>query len=171
MLFLTFAMMGFVIRSHAGDHRLARPLLIVVAGYAVAGLIFFSGLPGEAGDFTTLSTGLAGGGSGAASYLPLALEPGKTLSLFEIILLEGGVVGLGILSFLIFIPLGYVSLSAQGALRDPISIGAGVLIGAVMILSAFLPFTEALGAFLALCWMGLFLAWGLCETASAESNA
>ena len=94
MLFLTFAMMGFVIRSHAGDHRLARPLLIVVAGYAVAGLIFFSGLPGEAGDFTALSTGLAGGGSGPHRTCHSRSNPAKRSAFLKSSCSKAGWLGL-----------------------------------------------------------------------------
>lgn len=164
LLFLTFSMMGFVIRSHAGIQSLARPVLIVLAGYAVSGLIAFAGLAHFSGPTQVLPPDLVGSGPGAAGYLLGISGEKTTANLFEILLVEGGVIGLALMSFLFFIPLGYLCLGAQQAgNRDSLSLGAGMLIGIIMILSVFLPFTPAFGGFVALCWMGLFLAWGLGE--------
>ncbi len=165
LLLLAFAMMAFVLRSHAAEKRLTRPALIVLCAYAVSGYIAFAGLEPSGNGAPTAQADLIGNGSGAASFLLGSLPDGKVLSLFDIVLLEGGIAGLAILTFLLFIPLGYISLSAQSARTDWMVVGCGMLAGSVLILSAFLSFTPALGGFMALCWMALFLAWG-----GAENN-
>jgi hypothetical protein len=167
LLFLAFCMMGFVLRSHAAERGMTRPALIMLCSYAVAGFIACAGLGG--GDaFTVDKAALVGNGAGSLSYLLSTLPAGKSLTLFDILLLENGVVGLGLLTFLLFVPLGYIALSAQQKRLDPLVVLCGVLTGIVMILSAFLPFTPPLGGFLLLCAMGLFLAWGASETAERE---
>lgn len=165
LLLLAFAMMGFVLRSHAAEKGLTRPMLIVLSAYAVSGYIAFAGLEPSGNGFALAQADMIGNGSGAAAFLLGSLPEGKVLSLFDIVLLEGGIAGLGILTFLLFIPLGYISLSAQNARTDLMIVACGMLAGSVLILSAFLSFTPALGGFMALCWMGLFLAWG-----GAENN-
>lgn len=155
-------MMGFVLRSHAGNRSITRAILIVLCGYAVTGLIVFSGLEAGKG-FAVAQADVMGNGSGAVSYLLGTIEAGKTLSLFDILLLDSGLGGLAILTFALFVPLAYISLSAQKRSADWMVIGCGMIIGIVMILSVFLSFTPALGAFQALCWMGLFLGWGASE--------
>lgn len=166
MLILAFSMMGFVIRSHAGERTITRPVLIVLCAYAVSGFITFTGLPVGGEGLAVARADLVGNGAGLASVLLGPIAEGEALSLFEILLLDSGVIGLAILSFLLFIPLGYMTLGAHGPDRDLLITACGMTIGTVMILSAFLPFTAALGGFLALCWMGLFLAWGASENAA-----
>jgi len=163
LLFLSFCMMGFVLRSHAAEKHLARPMLIVLTGYAVAGLIVCAGL-GSSQDMTFAKADLVGSGAGSVSYLLSTLPAGKPLTLFDILLLESGVVGIGILTFALFIPLGYISLSAQQGKTDWMVMACGMLTGTAMILAVFLTFTPALAGCLALCAMGLFLAWGASET-------
>ncbi len=171
LLFLSFCMMGFVLRSHAAEMKLTRPILIVLAGYAVAGLIVCSGLGQTGQDMSFARADLVGNGAGSVSYLLSTLPAGKPLTLFDILLIESGVVGIGILTFALFIPLGYISLSAQQGRTDPVVMACGMLTGAAMILAVFLNFTPALAGFLALCAMGLFLAWGASETRSAAIEA
>lgn len=163
LLLLAFAMMGFVLRSHAAEKGLARPALIVLCAYAVSGYIAFAGLEPSGNGAPVAQADMIGNGRGAAAFLLGSLPDGKVLSLFDIVLLEGGIAGLGILTFLLFIPLGYITLSAQHARTDWMVVGCGMLAGSVLILSAFLSFTPALGGFMALCWMALFLAWGASE--------
>lgn len=165
LLFLAFCMMGFVLRSYAAERGLTRPALIMLCSYAVAGFIVCAGLGGDK-DFTVDKAALVGNGAGSLSYLLSTLPAGRSLTLFDILLLENGVVGLGFLTFLLFVPLGYIALSAQQKRIDALIVICGVLIGVVMMLAAFLPFTPPLGGFLLMCAMGLFLAWGASEAAS-----
>ena len=165
LLLLALSMMGFVFRSHAAQKGLTRPMLIVLCAYAVSGYIAFAGLEPAGQGVAVAQADIIGNGSGAASFLLGSIPEGKTLSLFDIVLLESGIAGLAILTFILFIPLGYISLSAQAARADWMIVGCGMLAGSVLILSVFLSFTPALGGFMALCWMALFLAWG-----GAENN-
>lgn len=170
LLFLALCMMGFVLRSHAAEKGLTRPALLMLSGYAVAGFIACAGLGG--GDsYTVDQASLVGNGAGSLSYLLSTLPAGKNLTLFDILLLESGVVGLGLLTFLLFVPLGYIALSAQQGRTDPLVLVCGLLTGIVMILSVFLPFTPPVAGFMVLTSMGLFLAWGASETALRDLGA
>lgn len=162
LLLLSFCMMGFVLRSHASQVAHVRPVLIIIAGYAISGLIAFAGLDTPKNAVELGQTGLIGNGAGALTWLAGPLDE-KALSLFEVLLLENGVGGLGMLTFLLFVPMGYVALAAHRPGADRFVTFCGVSIGAVVILSAFLPLTPALAGFLALCWTGLCLAWGASE--------
>lgn len=163
MLFLSFSMMAFVLRSHASDRRLARPALLILCGYAVAGFIIFidiaySGRPGLVAD-----AALTGNGNGASAYLLGHLPDGQPLTLFDLLLLESGIGGLAILAFLLFVPLGYISLSAQQGRTDWVVVTCGCMAGLILILSIFLTYNPAIGGLMALCAMALFLAWGASE--------
>ncbi|MFA5592825.1 MAG: hypothetical protein WC989_05900 [Micavibrio sp.] len=160
MMLLALAMMGFVLRSYAQDRDMLRPALLVLCGYAVAGLILFAGLNGGLSASLVPAAGFAGQGAGAASYLRGMMPEGAAISLFDLLLIESGVAGLAILAFLLFIPLGSICLgvSAQGG--DAMIAACGILTGIALILSCFLPFSALLGGFMILCWMALFLAWG-----------
>ncbi len=163
LLILSLAMMGFVLRSHAAKRNMMRPALLVLCAYAVAGYIAFTGLDRSGEGFALVGAELVGNGAGALSYLKGTIPAGETLSLFDILLLESGIGGIAILTFILFVPLGYISLSAHNNGHDLVILTCGMLTGAVMILSVFLSFTPALGGFMALCWMGVFLAWGASE--------
>ena len=164
LLFLAFCMMAFVLRSYAGEKPMVRPVLIVICGYAVAGLTVCAGLGVGDERFTVEHAALVGNGAGALSYLLSTLPADRSLTLFDILLLESGVVGLGLLTFLLFIPLGHIALSAQQGRADRLVLCCGLLTGVALILSVFLAFTPPLAGFMLLCAMGLFLAWGASET-------
>lgn len=163
MLFLSFCMMAFVLRSHAVDRGLTRPMLLILCGYAVAGFIIFidiaySGRPGAVAD-----AALTGNGNGAAAYLLGHIPDGQALTLFDLLLLESGIGGLGILAFLLFVPLGYISLSAHQGRTDWVVVTTGCISGLILILSIFLTYSPAIGGLMGLCAMALFLAWGASE--------
>ncbi len=168
LLFLSFAMMGFVLRSHSGEIEGMRLAMLVLCGYVISGYIVFSGLGGNAASFAVMEADFVGNGSGAASYLLGTIPAGKTLGAFDIILLESGITGLAILAFLLFIPLGYIALSAHSQHCDKLVSATGMISGIALILSVFLPFTPALGGYMALCGMALFLAWGHVENRTAN---
>lgn len=165
LLFLAFCMMAFVLRSYAAEKPMVRPMLIVLGGYAVFGLILCADLGHGAEQFTVDRAGLVGNGAGSLSYLLSTLPADRSLTLFDILLLESGVVGLALLTFLIFVPLGYIALSAGQGRTDRLILCCGLLTGIALILSVFLTFTPVLAGFMVLCAMGLFLAWGASETA------
>lgn len=163
LMILALAMMGFVLRSHAAHRGQTRAALIILCGYAVAFYIAFAGLEPAGNAVTIHRADITGNGAGAATFLLGTLAEGKTYSFFDIVLLESGIAGLALLTFILFIPLGYITLSAQGRETDWLVVGCGMIAGSVLILSVFLSFTPALGGFMALCWMALFLAWGGAE--------
>lgn len=155
-------MMGFVLRSHASERQLIRPALLVLTAYAVTGFIVCASL--SAGEnFTVGQAGLSGSGTGSVSYLLSTLPSSKSLTLFDILLLESGIVGIALLTFLAFVPLGYMTLSAHQNRTDGLILCCGLLCGITLILSVFLPFTPPLAGAMVLCAMGLFLAWGAGE--------
>jgi hypothetical protein len=165
LLFLAFCMMAFVLRSYAAEKPMVRPTLIVLCGYAIAGLFVCAGLGHGAEEFTVDQAALVGNGAGSISYLLSTLPADRSLTLFDILLLESGVVGLGLLTFLVFVPLGYIALSAGQGRTDALVLCCGLMTGMALILSVFLTFTPVLAGFMLLCAMGLFLAWGASETA------
>lgn len=162
LFLLSLCMMGFVLRSHADHSALVRPALIIVAGYAVSGLIAFAGLDTPKDTVMAGPADLVGNGAGALAYLAGPLDE-KALSLFEVLLLENGVGGLALLTFLLFVPVGCVALAGHRPGADQVVAACGVAIGIVLILASFLPLTPFLVGFLALCWTGLCLAWGASE--------
>jgi hypothetical protein len=167
LLFLAFSMKGFVLRSYAAQKKLTRLLLLILCSYAAAGYIAFTGLEPAGMGIAIANADIMGNGSGAA-FLLGAIPEGKTLSLFDIVLLESGIAGLAMLIFILFIPLGYICLSAQNVKADWMMVCCGMVTGSVMILSAFLTFTPLVGGLMALCWMALFLAWGGAENSLSE---
>ena len=166
LLFLSFCMMAFVLRSHAPDKKFTRPALLVFCGYAAAGLILCIGL-NPSSSVTVDSVALLGNGAGTMSYLLSTLPADKGLSLFDILLLESGVVGLGIVTFLLFVPLGYICLSAGQCKTDPMVVSCGLIAGSVLILGVFLTFTPLLCGIMALSSMAVFMAWGASEVPHA----
>lgn len=165
LLFLAFSMMAFVLRSYAAEKPMVRPMLLVLCGYAVSGLLLCAGLGQGTEEFTVDQAGLTGNGAGSLSYLLSTLPADRSLTLFDILLLESGVVGLGLLTFLVFVPLGFIALAAGQARTDKIVLCCGLLTGTALILSVFLTFTPALAGLMVLCAMGLFMAWGASEPA------
>jgi hypothetical protein len=161
MLLLSLSMMGFVLRSYAIHRSITRAVMIILSGYAVAGLVAFSGLEASGVGFALAGSDAAEQGIGG--FLLGPLKAGDTMSLFDIVLLQSGLGGLAIITFLLFVPIGCISLAATKPGMDRIITVGGVMVGVVMILATFLSFTPALGAFLALCWIGLFLSWGASE--------
>lgn len=171
MLFLSFCMMAFVLRSHAFDRRETRPALLILCGYAVAGFIIFIDLAYGGQPAVIADADLTGNGNGAISYLLGQLPEGKPLTLFDLLLLESGVGGIAILAFLLFVPLGYISLSAQQGRTDWVVVGTGCITGIILILSVFLTYSPAIGGLMGLCAMGLFLAWGASENTDIAIKA
>lgn len=169
LLLLSLSMMGFVLRSHAARRGYTRPALIVLCAYALAGYVAFTGLESDTAAVLTQAD-FTGNGAGAASFFLGDFFRGKTASLFDVILLESGIVGLAILTFILFVPLGYITLAAQANGADRLIVCCGVLAGSTLILSVFLPLTPALGGLVALCWMALFLAWGGAENSFATNS-
>lgn len=170
LLLLSLSMMGFVLRSHAAEKGITRAMLIVLCGYAVAGFIAFKGLD-VANAAMPSDAGLVGNGSGSAAHLLGDFAAQSRPSFFDYVLMESGIAGLAILTFLLFIPLGYISLCAQNERSDKLVVVCGFVTGAMMIFALFLPFTPALGGFLTLCWMALFLSWGASENALRTASA
>ncbi len=164
LLLLSFGMMGFVLRSYAAELDLTRPALIILSAYAVAGFIACSGLK-AGGGLTVDDAALTGNGAGSLSYLLSTLPTGKTLTLFDIMLLENGVIGLGLLAFLLFVPLGSIALSAGQGRGGRLIPACGMLAGVALILCFFLAFTAPVAGAMALAAMGVFLAWGAGEPA------
>lgn len=160
---MTLFMTGFVMRSFAHDKAALRSGMLVFACYAFSGLIFFAGLEDGGRGFALAGTGFSGNGAGMAALLLGTIAQGDTLSLFDILLLEGGTAGLALVAFALFIPLGCISLSAQNASADRLIVSAGILCGLCLILSIFLPFTPALGAYQWMCCVAVFMAWGHSE--------
>jgi hypothetical protein len=159
-------MMAFVLRSHADNKTLTRGLMIVVSSYAVAGLITFAGiaLNGDAAlGQNMLSPGIMGNGAGTGFWLSSALYGDAAPNVFEIILIETGAAGLGIVVFMVFVPLGSITLGAQHAQTDSLVLSCAMIIAICLILSVFLPFVPALGAYMFLCVIGIFMAWGAAE--------
>ncbi len=167
LLFLSFCMMAFVLRSHAADSGMTRPALLVLCGYAASGLILCAGL-NPSSSVTVDSAGLLGNGAGAMSYLLSTLPADKGLSFFDMLLLESGVVGLSILTFLLFVPLGYIALTAGQRKTDPLVVTCGFIAGTVLIFSVFLEFTPIVCGVMALSSMAVFMAWGASEVPALE---
>lgn len=170
LLLLSLSMMGFVLRSHAAEKGMTRAMLIVLCGYAVSGFIAFSGLQ-VTNTAMPSAAGLVGNGSGSAAHLLGDIAAPSRPSFFDYVLMESGIAGLAILTFLLFIPLGYICLCAQNTRSDKLVVVCGAITGSMMIFSFFLPFTPALGGFIALCWMALFLAWGASENTLRTAKA
>ncbi|PZQ46816.1 MAG: hypothetical protein DI551_04510 [Micavibrio aeruginosavorus] len=166
MLLLSFFMMAFVMRTYAAEKTLARPALLIVCAYAVAGFILTLGLGGQGLD--SYAASLSGNGSGSIAYLTGGLREGEYPSIFGIILVESGVVGLAILTFLLFIPLGCISLSSKRGITDNMVLCCGMLLGSMILVCVFQPFTPVLCGTAVLCLIGLFLAWGTAESAMAQ---
>lgn len=160
MLVLAFSMMAFNLRSYASNRPMTRMLLIVFCGYAVAGTVAFAGLTPQ-GENVISAVGFAGNGIGAQNYL--GEKGGAAATLFDAILIQSGVGGLALLSFILFVPLGYIALAAQARSVDWMITICGLVCGGAIIASAFVPFTPYLGGFITLCAAALFLAWGASE--------
>lgn len=170
LLFLAFCMMGFVLRSFAAERSMTRPALIILSSYAVAGAIVCAGLK-EGGGLTVESAALTGSGAGTVSYLLSTLPAGKSLSLFDIMLLESGVVGLGLLTFLLFVPLGSIALTAGQGRGGALMTTAGLLAGIALILCFFLAFSPPVAGTMALAAMAVLLSWGAGEPALAALDS
>lgn len=166
LLLLTLCTMGFVLRSYGDAKVLLRPALLVVVSYALAGLIACLGLSAK-GDFLVGDALLRGEGAGALSSLLSTLPASRALTLFDLLLLENGVIGLALLAVLLFIPLGTLALAPRPGRQDKIVMAAGLGAGLVLLSAVFLPFTPALAGCIVLACAGLFLAWGACETDGA----
>ncbi len=173
ILAVTIAMMAFVVRSHCAQKSFTRVMMIIFASYAVSGFILFAGLynPSDLAFLSqnnTVSWGGAGLGSslGAGFYNKAA---GQIPNLFDIVLIEGGIVGLGIVTFLLFIPLATICLGAQNNDTDVLTLVCSIIIGIVLIMSAFLPFGAAVGGFMLLCLIGLFVGWGAVDVGLATN--
>ncbi len=169
MLVLSFCMMAFVLRSFAANRGLARLALIVLCGYAAAGIIAFAGLPPSAGE-SIAAANFYGNGIGASAYLGHLAGDGAA-TLFDAVLMESGAGGLALLAFILFVPLGYIALAAQGHGTDWMVVTCGLLSGGAIIMALFLPLTPFLGAFMTLCAAAVFLAWGASEHKLTESRA
>lgn len=143
LFLLCLSMMGFMLRSYTQERDFTRIVLLILAGYVVAGTILFSGLPA------------------AVNASPL----------LNAIIAENGVLGVTLLSFIVFVPLGFIWLSMQLRNRDWIVISSGTIAGAGLVGGAFVLVTPALIGFFVLCWMALFLAWGASENRLLDNSA
>lgn len=166
LAFLCLAIMGFVLRSVARDRNVTAPAMLILSSYAVAGYIFFAGLAAHTKGAFPFSPQWIGNGAGSASYFEGALPTGKTMTLFDLVLIESGIGGLAILSFILFIPLGYIALAFSSRKCDKIVCYCALLTGCTMILAVFLPFTPVMAGYFALCWIAVFLGWGHAENAA-----
>lgn len=166
MLALSLSMMAFVLRTHAPSRAPTRSMMIVVASYAVAGLITFLGLSVEhAASFSqsVSNPGMTGSGAGTGLWLAGALYGDGAPTMFELLLIETGIGGVAMLAFMMFVPLGAITLGAPSKRVDSLVLSCAMIIGICLIISVFLPMSPALGAYMLLCLMGLFLAWGAAE--------
>lgn len=161
LYFLCLSMMGFLLRSYATLGREVRITLLVLAAYVAAGWITFFGLTLEGID-PAMDASLVGYGPAAG----LAME-GKTL--FDRIMLESGTFGIAFMAFILCIPFGFIWMAA--ARRDWLTVLCGSLAGFALVMSVFLALSPALGGFIFLCWMAVFLAWGRSESILTQKIA
>lgn len=159
MLALAFCMMAFNLRSYGANRSMTRICMIVLCGYAVAGTVAFAGLPAQ-GENIISAVGFTGSGVGAQNYMG---AKASAATLFDAVLIQSGVGGLALLSFILFVPLGSIALSAQAPGADKIITACGLMCGGAILASVFIPLTPYLGGFITLCAAALFLAWGASE--------
>jgi hypothetical protein len=157
-LLLSLSLMAFVLRTHAFLKTCARPFMIVLASYAVAGLATF--FAAKASSSMPSFGAFTGNGAGSSAWLLAPFDTGHAPSLFDFLLTESGLVGLAIAAFAVFVPLGTIALAAGKKHTDTLVSFCGILCGLCLILSLFLPFGSLLAAYMVLCAAGLFLAWG-----------
>jgi hypothetical protein len=143
LFLLCLSMMGFMLRSYVGEADFTRITLLVLSGYIAAGSIFFAGLPAE---------------YDAQSLLSALVD-------------KNGVLGVTLLSFALFIPVGFVWLGVQLQRRDWIVIVGGTVGAAGLVVGALYNLTPALIGFFVLCWMALFVAWGASERQLIEATS
>lgn len=162
LYFLCLSMMGFLLRSYATLTREVRITLLVLASYVAAGWITFFGLTLE-GINPHLDVSMVG-------YGPAAELVADSKTLFDRMLLESGTFGVAFMAFILCIPLGFISMAAL-ARRDFLSVVCGALAVIALVMSVFLALNPALGGFIFLCWMAVFLAWGRSETILSAKTA
>ena len=162
MLSLLACVAAFVLRSQGAEMGAARPVILVCAGYAIAGLILFYGFASDAGGIGVRPQ-WTGSGAGTGAWLASSLYGDARPSLFDILILEGGVVSVAIAAFALFVPLGALTLSSTAQAGGHLIVAATLMIAVCLILSFFIPFFPALGAYMAMCLMGIFLAWGVLD--------
>lgn len=150
--FLCLIMMGFLLRSYASDLYAVRSALLIIAGYAVAGWLLFFALSEQW--VWPQSVGL---------FMNPPDNSGPSALVLKSLMQQTGIAGLGLLASLLYVPLGYVWISSQTARRDWVVTGCGTLAGAALGASLFVNTHPALGGFIFLCWMAVFMAWGACE--------
>jgi hypothetical protein len=158
LVILTLTMMGFVLRSFMQQMALLRAALLIVSGYIVAGGITLIALHGSLLDgLGIIPTSPPSGWVGTGPALWPSSAP---ISLMHITLGESGLIGWVLCVLLLATPL--VSLWA-GLQKNGLDwvLGAGGTLGAcALALGLFLPLSPALGGYLILCAMSVFLAWG-----------
>lgn len=154
---LCLAMMGFLLRSYSFLHRESRVTLLILATYIVAGWITFFGFTLE-GINPDLQAGLVG-------YGPAGEWMHHGATLFDRLVLQSGILGIGFMACILFVPLAFIWLSLHEASesRDWVTIACGSLAALSLFLSVFLSLHPALDGFIFLCWMAVFLAWGSSE--------
>lgn len=164
---LAFCMMAFVLRSYAPNRSITRASLLILGGYALSGLIAFAGLDASVTD-ASAAGGFYGSGAGSSAYFaPRMVDSLPTF--FDIVLIESGAGGMALLAFILFVPLGYLALSAQAHGMDQVVLTCGIISGLAIIGAVFLPATPFLAAFMTMCAMALFLAWGASEAHLTEA--
>lgn len=154
---LCLAMMGFLLRSYAGQQKDSRIVLLILAAYIATGWITFFGF--------TVKGMNADLGAGLIGYGPVGdvLYQGAA-TLFDRLVIENGILGIAFMACLLFVPLAFIWLSLEdGKGRDWLTILSGSLAGLSLFCSVFLTLHPALDGFLFLCWMGVFLAWANSE--------
>ena len=155
---LLLILTGFLWRSHAAA-AVSRYAVLIAAGYAAAGLIAFAGLEISAA-VPAVNVSL----KGYDSYsLAGAFSDMHAPVLFDLVLLQSGVIGMGFLAVLWAVPVCCLCRAAARPAMGRLIPGAGILIGLTLIGSMFMPVTPYTAGFLALCWTGLLAAWGIAD--------
>lgn len=162
MLSLLACVAAFVLRSQGSEIKAVRSVILICAGYAVAGFVLFCGFAVDDGGLA-IRPEWTGSGVGTGAWLADSVYGQARPSLFDILLLQGGVVSVAITAFALFIPLGALTLSSAAQVGGWLVLAATLLIAVCLILSFFIPFFPALGAYMAMCLMGIFLAWGMLD--------
>ena len=152
---LCLSMMGFLLRSYAADIAAVRPALLVFSGYIAAGLILFSGLSQN----WSMPDNLAFIGYGAEN----------ASLLIETLMQETGIMGVALLAAMFAVPLFFIWLSIDRSKRDWIVLASGSIAFLGLAGSLFVGIHPALGGFVFLCAMGVFLAWGASERATPST--
>lgn len=151
---LCLSMMGFLLRSYASDLAAVRPALLILTGYIAAGLILFAGMSKDG----MMPESLSFVGHVAA----------QTSLLFDVLRNETGLLGIGLMFAMCVMPFAFIWLSKDKKQSDWVVLISGSVAFTGLIGSLFVSLNPALGGFIFLCAMGVFLAWGASERCAAS---